>query len=156
MEHALDALKVIFVSALPVAELRVGLPLALILGFSKRWALFYGVLGNTLGLYMAFFVLDHLMPYLKQIKFFRMLYLRSTRKARRSRQRYMRLRYFALFLLVAIPLPGTGAWTAALVSYLFRFERSRAKVVIFFGILAVAVIMLTVGVITRHGLELLR
>ncbi len=151
MENITDILKVIFVSALPVLELRVGLPMAIFLGLSKRWAVFYSVLGNTMGLFTAFIILDHLMPWFNKIELFRRIYLYSTEKATRHRSRYLRLRYWALFLLVAIPLPGTGAWTAALVSYLFRFDRRRALLVIFAGIIAVSIVMLTVGVITLHG-----
>ncbi len=153
MENIMDIMKVVFISAMPVLELRAGLPLAVLLGFSKRWAFFYGVLGNTLGLFIAFLLLDHLMPYLKKIKVVRRIYLYSTRKVRRRRRRYLKMRYWGLFFLVATPLPGTGAWTAALVSFLFRFDRQQSMLVIFFGILAVAAIILTVGIITIHGYQ---
>ncbi len=151
MENLDVILKVIFVSALPVLELRAGLPLAIVLGLSKRWAFFYGVLGNTLGLFIAFIILDYLMPYLMKVKIFRRIYLYSTQKVRNRRRRHLRLRYWGLFFLVALPLPGTGAWTAALVTYLFRFERRQALLAIFAGIIAVAVIILTVGIITVRG-----
>ena len=143
--------QVVVFSAMPLVEVRGGLPLALVLEFPKRWAFFYGVLGNTLGLFAAFFILDHLMPYLKKIGILNRIYLSSTRRALRGRKRYLRLRYWALYLLVAIPLPGTGAWTAALVSYLFRFDRQQALLVIFAGIVTVTGLMLTLGVITIHG-----
>ncbi len=147
----MNILKVLIVSALPVLELRVGLPLAMLLGFSKRWAFFYGVLGNTIGLIIAFVILDHLTPYLIRVKLFRDIYDYTTKKVQRQEGRYRRLKYWGLFFLVAIPLPGTGAWTAAFVSYFFGFDRRRAMLVIFAGIVAVAVIILTVGIITIHG-----
>ncbi len=149
----MTALKVILVSAMPVIEVRGGLPFAILLGLSKTEALFFGILGNTIGLFMAFAVLDFLMPWLKKIKIFRYIYLRSTKKARRGREKYNRLGFWAIFLLVAIPLPGTGAWTAALVTHLFRFERRRSLLVIFAGIVAVAYLILTVGVIGFRGLH---
>ena len=46
-----------------------------------------------------------------------------------------------LFLFVAIPLPGTGAWTGALVAALFDMNRWKAFAVIFAGVLAAGVIM---------------
>ena len=151
MENLIDVLKVLIVSALPVLELRVGLPLAILLGFSKRWAFFYSVLGNTLGLFTAFYVLDHMMPKLKKFKIIQQVYVSSTKRVMRSRSRHQRLKYLGLFFLVAIPFPGTGAWTAALVSYLFGFERHRTLLVTFAGIVAVALAILFVGVITIHG-----
>ncbi len=146
-------LKVIIFSALPIIEIRGGLPLAILLGLSKTEALFFGILGNTLGLFIAFAVLDFFMPWLIKIKIFRYIYLRSTKKARRSRKKYKRFHYWAIYLLVAIPLPGTGAWTAALVTHLFRFERRRSLIVIFAGIVTVGILILTVGVITFRGLR---
>ncbi len=149
----MEALQVIFVSAMPVIEVRGGLPFAILLGLSKTEALFFGILGNTIGLFMAFAVLDFLMPWLKKIKIFRYIYYRSTKKAMRGREKYKRFGFWAIFLLVAIPLPGTGAWTAALVTHLFRFERRRSLLVIFAGIVAVAYLILTVGVIGFRGLR---
>ena len=153
MDYIIDVLKVVIFSALPVIEVRGGLPLAIILGFSKRWAFFYGVLGNTLGLFIAFIILDHLMPLFMRFSIFRRIYNYSTAKVQRRRTRYIKLRYWALFMLVAIPLPGTGAWTAALVTYLLGFDRRRALLVIFAGILAVTTIILSVGMLTFHGIE---
>lgn len=156
MEQLTNILKVIVVSAMPLIEVRGGLPLAVLgFGFAKRWALIYGVLGNTLGLFLAFLILDYLMPWIKKVKPLWNIYLHSTRRVRRSRHRYRRLRYWALYLLVAIPLPGTGAWTAALVAHLFRFERRQALLVIFAGIVTGAVLILTAGVITFHGIRLI-
>lgn len=151
MEKLIDVIQVVLVSALPVLELRVGLPLALFLGFSKRWALFYGVLGNTIGLFLAFIILDHLMPWLGKIKLFQQIYLYSTNRIHKKGNRHKQMRYLGLFILVAIPLPGTGAWTAALVSYLFKFERWKALLVIFAGIITLAAFILFVGVIGIHG-----
>ena len=152
-ENWLDIIKVIIFSALPVVEIRGGLPLAVLLGFSKRWAFFYGVLGNTLGLVLAFFILDYLMPWLLKVDILRRIYSWSSSRVERKRGRYVRLRYWALFLLVAIPLPGTGAWTAALASYLLKFDRRRAFIVIFLGILAVGTIILSAGMLTFHGIR---
>jgi uncharacterized membrane protein len=49
--------------------------------------------------------------------------------------------FIALMLFVAIPLPGTGAWTGGLVSSLFNFERGRSALAIFFGVLISGVVM---------------
>ena len=49
--------------------------------------------------------------------------------------------FIALILFVAIPLPGTGAWTGGLVSSLFNFERGRSALAIFLGVLISGVVM---------------
>lgn len=46
-----------------------------------------------------------------------------------------------LYLFVAIPLPGTGAWTGSLIAALFGMKKSRALVTVFLGVLTAGVIM---------------
>ena len=52
-----------------------------------------------------------------------------------------RYRLMGLFILVAIPLPGTGAWTGSLVAALFDMRIKVAFPVIFLGVLAAGIIM---------------
>ena len=51
------------------------------------------------------------------------------------------LAFLGLYLFVAIPLPGTGAWTGSLVAALFGMKRRRALPAIFLGVLTAGVIM---------------
>ena len=54
--------------------------------------------------------------------------------------------YFALFLFVAIPLPGTGAWTGTLAASLLNLDYKKTVVAICMGILVAGAIMLGVSV----------
>ena len=49
--------------------------------------------------------------------------------------------FWGLFVLVAIPLPGTGAWTGALVAALFDLPRKQSTVAIFIGVVVCAIVM---------------
>ena len=51
------------------------------------------------------------------------------------------LAFLGLFLFVAIPLPGTGAWTGSLVAALFGMKKSRALPAVILGVLTAGVIM---------------
>ena len=46
-----------------------------------------------------------------------------------------------LILFVALPVPGTGAWTGALVASLFDLPKKQSALAIFIGVLTCAVIM---------------
>ena len=46
-----------------------------------------------------------------------------------------------LFLFVAIPLPGTGAWTGALIAALINMRMRRAIPSIFLGVIAAGIIV---------------
>lgn len=51
------------------------------------------------------------------------------------------LAFLGLYLFVAIPLPGTGAWTGSLVAALFGMKKWRAFLAVFLGVLTAGVIM---------------
>ena len=59
--------------------------------------------------------------------------------------RVMKDAALGLFLFVAIPLPGTGAWTGAMIASLFNMRMKYALPSIFFGVLTAGFIMLAVS-----------
>ncbi len=67
------------------------------------------------------------------------LFARTRRKANERIRKY---EYLGLFLFVAIPIPFTGAWTGALIAYLFDLKFSRSLLAILAGIIVAAVIMI--------------
>ena len=58
---------------------------------------------------------------------------------------YYKYKLLGLFILVAIPLPGTGAWTGALVASLLGVERKQAMLMILLGVAAAGAIVLAVS-----------
>ena len=63
------------------------------------------------------------------------------KKAEKNRPKIDRYGAWGLFLFVAIPLPGTGAWTGALVASLFDMKKSHAVLSIFSGVVTAGLIM---------------
>ena len=57
-----------------------------------------------------------------------------------------------LFLLVAIPLPGTGAWTGALVASLINMRYKNAIPAIFLGVVASGIIVMAASLMLKYGL----
>ena len=49
--------------------------------------------------------------------------------------------YWALFLFVGIPLPGTGAWTGAGLAVLLRLDKKKSSIAIFLGVILASIIM---------------
>jgi len=56
-----------------------------------------------------------------------------------------RYEHLGLLVFVAIPLPFTGAWTGALIAYLFNLKFGRSLITIFVGVLIAAGIMTVVS-----------
>ncbi len=75
-------------------------------------------------------------------------------RGRAKSELYQKYELFGLFVLVAIPLPGTGAWTGALVASLLDLRMKSAVPAIGAGVAAAGVIVLLVckGVIHIAGL----
>jgi uncharacterized membrane protein len=65
-------------------------------------------------------------------------------KADKKKDVVMKYQFWGLVLLVAIPLPGTGAWTGALVAAMMDMRLKRAMPAIILGVLIAGVIVTTV------------
>jgi uncharacterized membrane protein len=65
-----------------------------------------------------------------------------TRTRKKANERIEKYEYLGLFFFVAIPVPFTGAWTGALIAYLFNLKFSKSLLTIFLGIIIAAVIMI--------------
>jgi uncharacterized membrane protein len=150
----IDILKVLFISALPVAEIRGGLPLALHLGFSNLEALALGFIGNTAIVVPAILVLRKFKQYLVRVRVIRYLYYRMMRKVYIKRNLIRKYGKYALFLFVAIPLPFTGAWTASVAAAFFNFPLRAALAIIACGVLVSGLIILAASNVVIFGSRL--
>jgi len=86
-------------------------------------------------------------------------YLGIIQRVERRKGVVERWGYVGLTLFVAIPLPGSGAWTGALLAHLLRLERRKAIASITAGVMLASILVLlgVEGVITLAGIaELLK
>ena len=132
---------VMLVSALPISELRGGIPLALSMGMPMGKAFILSVTGNIIPIVPALFLLEPVSNRLRKFKlwagFFDWLFERTKRKADVI-QKYEAL---GLAIFVAIPLPMTGAWTGVIAASLFKIKFRYAFIAITAGVIAAGVIV---------------
>ncbi|MCD7769961.1 MAG: small multi-drug export protein [Oscillospiraceae bacterium] len=146
-----DVVVTLIVSMLPIIELRGAIPIGAALGLPVWQAALISIVGNILPapFIIAFVrvVMDWLRTKSRRMqKFVAWLEAKGTgKKAERVRQ----YEFWGLVLFVAIPLPGTGAWTGALVAALLDVRMKRALPAIVLGVLIAAVIisLATAGVV---------
>jgi len=142
----------VIIAALPISELRGAIPLALAMGFSPMKAFWLSMLGNSLPVIPALFLLEPvsnaLMRYKPWKKFIDRLYARTKAKADLI-QRYEAL---GLMLFVAVPLPMTGAWTGCIAASLFRIKFRYAFPAIFFGVVIAGLIVTAVCLLGKLSL----
>lgn len=138
-------LKVIIVSALPISELRGGIPLAFALGLNPAVGIITAVLANIAIVPLLFFFLDNLNHHFMKIPVYSKVFNHFVEKSRRKLQGHIsKWGYFGLLLFVAIPFPITGAYTGTLAAWFLGLDRKKSLLMIFAGILVAGAIVSTV------------
>ncbi len=143
---------VLIVSMLPVSELRGAIPLAIgAFNMPLHHAFLLSVLGNIIPVIFILLLLKSISDFLIHKsyffnRFFNWLFEKTRKRHSRKFERFER---FALILLVAIPLPFTGAWTGSLAAFVFGIPLKKAFPLICIGVLIAGVVvsLATVGII---------
>ena len=130
------------ISMLPVVELRLGLPYGIAIGLNYPLALLSAVVGNLLPAPFIIMFIRNVLAFLRE-KFARLdgFITRLEERAHLKSEVVQKYGLIGLCLLVAIPLPGTGAWTGALVAALMGMKLRKAMPAIIIGVLIAAAIM---------------
>jgi uncharacterized membrane protein len=142
---------VVLIAMLPIVELRGAVPVGILL-FNMPWwqAVLWAVLGNIVPIILVLLLLEKTVallgraPILK--RFFDWLYERARSKSA-SVQKY---EFWGLATFVGIPLPGTGAWTGAVVAEVLGMSYWRALAAIFVGVLMAAAVVTFLSVLGRQ------
>lgn len=129
-------------SLTPIIELRGAIPYALAAGISPLWTLWISVFGNLLPVPFIILLIRKIFAFLKTIPKIAAFILALERKAHLKGRIVQRYRVWGLMLLVAIPLPGTGAWTGALVAAILDIQLRKALPAIFAGLVIAGVLVL--------------
>jgi uncharacterized membrane protein len=137
-----EQLLVMIIAALPVFELRGAIPIAVdVFGLSWYHSLFLSVVGNLLPVPFLLLFYDTLSGMVSRTKtgkrIMDWLYTRTSRQTRNI-EKYKRI---GLIIFVAIPLPGTGAWTASIAAHLLRMKFGNALLDIALGVIGAGVIV---------------
>ena len=137
----LNCLWVLLISMVPVIELRGAIPVGLGLGLSYPLTIFIAIIGNLLPIpFLIIFggrVLEYLAHFPRFGKPFRWVLTLGEKKVAKMKKTL----FFGLWLFVAIPLPGTGAWTGALIAITLKLKMRESFPAIVLGVLTAAAIV---------------
>ena len=137
-------------SMMPVGELRFGLPYGIALGLDYPVALMAALLGNMIPVPFIIVYIKRIFLWMRaHLPVFNSFIARLEEKANLKGETVEKYGPVGLLLFVAIPLPGTGAWTGALVAALLDMKTEKAVPYIMLGVCIAASIMtlVTYGVI---------
>jgi len=142
------------VSLLPILELRGGLIAASILGVPLGRAFLLCYIANLLPIPLILIFIRRLINWFKNTKLLRWFAEWLERKTEKNKEKVLRYQQWGLLLFVAIPLPGTGAWTGALVAAMLDIPVKKSFPVIAVGVLIAGLIMaaLSYGIPALMGL----
>ena len=133
--HIGKLLLTFFLSAVPVIELRGGIPLGLSLGLSPTESFLCAAAGNMLPVPFLILLTRRVFSWLKKSSRLSPFIEKLERRGHEKGDLVRKYRTLGLILLVAIPLPGTGAWTGALVAVLLDIRLKTAIPSILLGVL---------------------
>lgn len=139
----------LFISMVPVIELRGALPIGVGMGLSPVTALIVSLIGNMIPVPFVLLLIRKILQWMHRFKTFDRFASFLEAKAEKAGDKLVKYEMFGLFLLVAVPLPGTGAYTGSLVAALFDLRFKNAVPVIYAGVLVagIVVFLITYGVV---------
>ena len=126
----------------PVIELRGAIPIGVGVGLPLWVSIVASVIGNLIPVPFIMLFIRQIFKWMRKVsKTFARVVDKMEQKANKHRDKVTRYGFWGLFVLVAIPLPGTGAWTGALVAAVMELRFKTALPAIFAGVIGAAVIV---------------
>ncbi len=136
-----NELIVFIISLFPVLELRGGLIAASFLDVDLVKAFVICYIGNMLPIPFILLFIRKIFQFLRDKRGFSKIIQKLEVRAMRNSEKVKRWRNWGLLAFVAIPLPGTGGWTGALIAALLDMRLKTSLPIIALGVLIAGVIV---------------
>ena len=137
---------VFFISMVPLVELRGAVPYAIAAGLPVIPSYIVAIIGNMLPMPFIFFFARKVLEWGKDKpvigKFFTFCLEKGHKGGEALKEKAGKGLYWALFLFVGIPVPGTGAWTGTLAASILDMDFKKSVIYVLLGVLLAGFIML--------------
>lgn len=140
-ENINHAVYTFFCSMFPIVELRGAIPLGASLGIAFWECFLICVIGNMLPVPIILLFVRFVLQWMKKIKYLDKIAVWVESKAHKHSASIVKYAGWGLFLFVAVPLPGTGAWTGSLIAAMLDMRMKKAFPAIFAGVLVAGLIV---------------
>ncbi len=131
------------VAVIPIVELRGAIPFGVSLGLSAQDAFFASLIGNMIPVPFIVLFIRRAFTWLRKHPKWGSIIDHMEKRAHVKGQLVTKYRLWGLCLLVAVPLPGTGAGTGSLVAGVLEMRLRDALIAICLGVLLAGVIVLS-------------
>lgn len=130
------------IAMLPVFELRGAIPYGVAMGLNFDLLFIVSVLGNMLPVPLIIIFIRNIFKWMKKrSEFLQKIALKMENRALLKSKLIKRYELIGLIILVAIPLPGTGAWTGALIAAMLDIRLKHAVPAILLGVIIAGIII---------------
>ena len=140
---------VLLVSMVPLIELRGAIPIAVGMDLNKLLSFIIAIIGNMIPIPFIFLFARKILLWGKDKKiigkFFSWCLNKGEKGGKKLEAKAGRGLYFALFLFVGIPLPGTGAWTGTLAASILDLDFKKTIISVMLGVLLAGLIMMALS-----------
>ena len=135
----------IFLSILPIAELRGGIPYAIANDLNPLLTFFICVGANILVFPIVFLFLEFLHPLFLKIDLYKRLFDKFIIKTRvKVGNKLEKYGFWGLMIFVMIPLPVTGAYSGSFAAWLFNIPKKKAFLAVSLGVIMAGIIVTTI------------
>ena len=136
---------VFLISMVPLIELRGSVPYAIAMGLPVLPSYIIAIIGNMVPVPFIFFFARKVLEWGKDKPligpFFRFCLEKGHKGGEKLKEKAGKGLYWALFLFVGIPLPGTGAWTGTLAASILDMDFKKSVRAIVCGVILAGIIM---------------
>lgn len=130
------------VSMVPVIELRGAIPLGVLNGLDVGTAMAVSIVGNLIPVPFIIIFIRKIFKWMQNhSEVLARIVHKMEEKADKKKDKVLKYEFWGLLILVAIPLPGTGAWTGALVAAMLDMRLTRAFPAIATGVVIAGIIV---------------
>lgn len=130
------------IAMVPVVELRGAIPIGVAGGLDVFTAVIVSIIGNMVPIPFIIIFIRKIFKWMRsKSQWLNGIVSRLEQKAERQKEKVLKYEFWGLVLLVAIPLPGTGAWTGALVAAMMDMQVKRAIPAITIGVIIAAIVV---------------
>ena len=140
---------VFLVSMVPLIELRGAIPIAEGLGLNRIISYVVAIIGNMLPVPIIYLFARKVLEWGKDKKiigkFFTWCLNKGERGGKKLEAKAGKGLYWALFIFVGIPLPGTGAWTGTLAASMLKLDFKKTVLAVLAGVLLAGLIMMAIS-----------
>lgn len=129
----------------PIIEIRGAIPIGVSMGLTYFEAFLIGFIGNIIPIYFIVKYIGPIFDFLRKFKIFNKIIDWASNKATKKIEESKRLQNFTalgLYLFVAIPIPGTGAWVGSLIANFLHVPFKKAVIPLVLGVITAGIIVL--------------